>query len=515
MYTNKEILMGIDAGTGGVRVGLYDVNGNEVVFATSDYKTYHEHPGWAEQDPDDWWNCLVKATRKALEKANVDKKQIIGISLDTTACSVVLCMNDGSLLRRSVIWMDVRASEEAAFISSTKDDVLKYNGYGNASAEWMPCKALWLKKHEPENYYKAEKVCEFTDWFMHKLTGRWTANINNTSMKWYYNRDDGGWPVKFYERIGLKDVLDKFPQEIYDLGVKVGGLTGWAADELGLMEGTPVGQGGIDALVGMIGLGVVKPGRVALITGSSHLIFSLTEKTIHARGLFGTYPDAVVPGSKVIEGGQISTGSIINWFKNNFCRDLEVEAVSKGVSVYDLLNGEAEKIPIGSEGLMLLDFWQGNRTPYTDPDVRGLIYGFSLNHSRAHLYRAIMEGIAYGTENILEQFRANGFSPEEIYICGGATSSDLFMQIHSDVSNIPINVPEQVQAPSLGAAMLASVAAGVYKSIEEAAENMVRYTRRIEPNYENHQKYRRYFQQYKKAYPQLADWMRNTSALAL
>lgn len=510
----EKIVMGIDAGTGGVRVGLFNLDGNQIAFGTTDYPTYHEHPGWAEQDPNDWWECLVKSTRKALKASGVKKEQIIGISLDTTCCSVVLSMDDGTPLRNSLIWMDVRAAKEAEFISNVDDDALKYNGHENVSPEWMPCKALWLKRNEPENYNKAEKVCEFADWYMYKLTGRWTANICNISTRWYYNRNDGGWPESFYGKIGLEDVLEKFPQDILNLGDNAGGLSKEAAEELGLLEGTIIGQGGVDAFIGMLGLGVIEPGKIALITGSSHLILGLTDKSIHSKGLFGSFPDAVIPGLELVEGGQTSTGSIISWFINNFCKDLVENSKDTGIDVHDYLTEEARKLPPGSEGLLVLDYWQGNRTPYTDPNIRGLMYGMSLNHNRAHIFRAIMEGIAFGTENVFQTFRENDMKVDEIYIGGGATNNDLFLQIHADVSNVVINIPSETQSPSLGSAILASVAAGEYDSIEKAVKGMIRFKKRIEPNKENHEKYQEIFEQYRKAYPEFGDWMKNTTKLS-
>ena len=506
--TKNELLMGIDAGTESVRVGLYDLEGNEIGFAATEYPTYRPQHGWAEQDPRDWWNALVSSTKKALKYADATKDQIKGISLDATACSVVLCMNDGTPVRRSLIWMDVRASEEARFISSIKNDALKYNGYGNVSPEWMPCKALWLKKNEPEHYHKAEKILEFADWYMFKLTGQWTGNICNTTTRWYYNRQEGGWPVEFYEAIGLGDLLEKFPTEIHDLGERIGGLTKEAAEELGLNEGTPVGQGGVDAFIGLIGLGVTQPGRVGLITGTSHCIMALSEDEFHAPGVFGSFPDAVIPGLQMIEGGQISTGAIIKWFKTNFCKDLEEEAERKGVSVYDLLTPAAQKLPPGSEGLLVLDYWQGNRTPHVDPDVRGLIYGLSLSHRQEHLFRAIMEGIAYGTEHIIRVFKKNNIDVQEISIAGGATNSPLYLQIHADVSNLPIYVPNVMQAPSLGSAILASVGAGYYANIQEAAQNMVHYNKCIEPIQENHERYQALIEHYMEAYPLFQSWMK-------
>nr|WP_263324685.1 FGGY family carbohydrate kinase [Neobacillus sp. Marseille-Q6967] len=503
-----KVVMGIDAGTGGVRVGFFDLHGNEITFASTDYQTYHPHPGWAEQDPADWWNALVKSTRKALSNSGIDKKQIIGISFDATCCSVIACMNDGTPVRNPLIWMDIRAAKQAKSIAETKHPILKMSGYDTVSAEWMPCKALWLKQNEPENYKKAEKIVEFVDWYTYMLTGRWTASTCNATTRWYYNRDEGGWSYDFYQTIGLGDIFEKFPEDVLDLGTYVGGLTKAAADELGLEPGTPVGQGGADAFVGLIGLGVVESGKLGLITGSSHLLMGLTEHNFNGKGIFGAFPDAVIKNLKMVEGGQISTGSIITWFINNFCQDLLKESQEIGKNVFDFLTPNASALPPGSDGLLILDYWQGNRTPYVDPDVRGLMYGFSLNHRREHIFRAIMEGIAYGTDLVINSFKENGFEAKELYVAGGAANSDLFLQIHSDVSNLPIFVPEVTQAPSLGSAILAGVAAEAYSSIQEAAANMVHYKKKIEPNYENHLKYKHIAQKYREAYPLFHQWMK-------
>jgi len=396
---SKQYVIGIDGGTGGMRVGIYDLDGHEVAYAATEYVTTHEHPGWAEQKPSDWWNCLAASTHEVLKKSGINKEEIVALSYDVTCCSVMLCMKDGTPLRDCLIWMDVRAAQEAAFIGACGKDALKFNGYGNVSAEWMPCKALWLKKHEPENYKKADLVCEYADWLTYKLTGKWTANLSNMAARWYYDVPTGGFPRDFYEAIGLGDVLDKFPKEIHYLGDNLGTLTKQAAEFLGLSEHTIVGQGGVDAYIGCFGLGVTKPGKVALITGSSHLAMGLTRDYKYSKtGMFGPFPDAIIKGLGLLEGGQVSSGSIVSWFKRYFCKDLE----SQPGGAYGVLNREAEKLEPGSDGLLVLDWWQGNRTPYTDPNVRGTIYGLSLGHTQAHLFRAIMEGVAYGTENVLQ-----------------------------------------------------------------------------------------------------------------
>jgi len=504
----KELVIGIDAGTESVRVGIYDLYGNQVGFGVTGYQTYYPQSGWAEQDPNEWWSALVNSMKKAMNQSGATKDEIIGLSLDTTCATIVPCKNDGTPLRRALLWMDIRSHEEAEFISSTRHKALKYNGYGKVSPEWMVCKALWLKRNEPNNYQNAEKLMDFSDWYTYKLTGRYTGSISTTTYRWHYNQEEGGVPKHFYESIGLGDIFEKLPQDICKLGEHVGGLTKDIAEELGLKPGTPVAQGGVDALNGILGLGITEPGKLALLTGSSHNLYTLTNKSIHAKEILGAFPDAVVPGLSLVEAGQSSTGSTIKWFRTNFCKDLDIVANNKNLSVYDILNQEAINIPAGSEGLIVLDYWQGNRTPHVDPNVRGLVSGLSLKHGRAHIYRAIIEGISYGTDYNIRNFRNNGIDVNEVYAAGGATNSKLFLQIHADVSNISINVPEDNQVACLGSAILASVVGGAHKNIQEAVANMVRFKKgRIEPNKENHEKYQLYAEQYRKAYPQFHNWM--------
>lgn len=500
-------VLGIDAGTSGIRVGIFDLKGKPLVFKDETYPLYTPYSGWAEQKPEEWWDSLCKASRRALSESGVDPRDIIGMSLDTTCCTVLLVDENIQPIRPAIMWMDVRASRQAKRITETHDDALKYNGYGNVSAEWLPCKALWLKENETENYNKAAYVIECIDWLTYRLTGRLTLSIDTTSARWYYNNASGGWPVEFYHKIGLGDILEKFPKDVLPMGEKVGELTKQAADALGLIEGIPVAEGGADAFVGIIGLNVVEPGRMALITGSSHLHLGLSEKEIHAPGMFGSYPDAIVPGLSLVEGGQISTGSIINWFKCNFCGNFEIRAKEEGSSVYRILDREAEKLPIGSEGLIVLDYFQGNRTPLTDSDVRGLIYGLSLKHSPEHIFRAIIEGICFGTEHIFQTFEKAGFRPKEIFISGGAAKSKFWIQTHANVSNLPIFVPEVSEAPCLGSAILGAVAAKAYGSIQEAARNMVSYVDKIEPDIEKHEEYKFFLKKYIEVYPLLKDWM--------
>jgi len=500
-------VIGIDGGTESIRTGLFDLQGNLLLSKSRPYQTRFPQSGWAEQDPQEWWVALKQAVRDLLDGTDAAPEEIKGIGVDATCCTVVLLDSNMNPLRNALLWMDVRAGREARFIAESGHPALKYNGFGNVSAEWMPCKALWLKRNEPEVYSRAAIACEYLDFINYRLTGRKTASINNASARWYYDDDEGGFPSSFYEAIELGDLLSKFPPDVLDMDQPVGRLTPEAASQLGLKEETVVAEGGADAFVGMIGLNVIEPGRLAFITGSSHLHLGMSPMAFHKKGIFGSYPNAVIRGQHTVEGGQISTGSILKWFKTHFLGHQAREAENLNEDLYKLMDRKAREIPLGSEGLIVLDSFQGNRTPLVDPDLRGAIWGLSLRHRPEHVFRAILEGVAYGTEFIFRQFRDAGYEAKEIYACGGAAKSLFWMQIHADVSGLPIHIPEVQDAPLLGSAILASVASGLYPTVSEAATNMVKISHRIEPGQANHEAYRFYVDQYIETYSQMSELM--------
>ena len=258
--------LGIDGGTESVRVAVFDSEGMQVGYASHTYALKHPRPGWAEQDPDEWWSSLVAAFRELMSKSSITPGEIAGLSLATTTCTVVVLDKYDRVLRPAIIWMDVRAAEQARRVAKTGDAALKYNGFATVSAEWMPCKALWLKENESGIYRAATHICEFTDWMIHRLTGEWTASINIASLRWYYDRDNGGFPVSLYQAVELDDLLEKFPPQVLDMGTVVGGLSKKAAEELGLPPGIPVAEGGADSMVSTVGLNVLAPGKRTLHT---------------------------------------------------------------------------------------------------------------------------------------------------------------------------------------------------------------------------------------------------------
>ncbi len=263
--------IGIDGGTESLRARVFDLAGRPLGNGVSPYQTRFAPGARAEQDPEDWWRALGLAVRAAIAEAGAAKDQVEGLSLATTCCTVVALDQAGRALRPAILWMDMRAGEEAAEVLATGDPALVVNGAGRGpvSAEWMIPKALWLARHEPENFARAATICEYQDFLTLRLTGRRCASLNNASIRWHYASDRGGWPVSLVRALGIEALLEKWPAEVLAPGAVIGRLTRDAAEHLDLPASVRVVQGGADALIGIIGLGVARPGQIALITGSS------------------------------------------------------------------------------------------------------------------------------------------------------------------------------------------------------------------------------------------------------
>ena len=491
-------VIGIDGGTESLRAHVFDTAGRSIGRSVAQYDTSFPSPGWAEQDPRDWWRALGDAVRGAVQNARIGAGDVAALAVDTTSATVVVTDQDGNPLRPAILWMDVRAEAEADDVFETHDAALQLNGSGAGpvSAEWMIPKALWLKRRERDIYDRAETLCEYQDFIVRRLTGRNVASLTNVSIRWHYRSRDGGWPDTLLAAVGIDDVRAKWPKEIIAPGDVVGTLTASAADHLGLTQSTKVVQGGADAFIGMIGLGVARMGRIALVTGSSHLQLALSETPISVPGLWGSYADAVYRGRHIVEGGQSATGSMIAWLRRLIGHDVD----------FAELDHEAARLAPGSDGLIVLDHFQGNRTPYTDALSRGAIVGLSLAHGRAHIFRAMIEGTCFGTRTILDTMRGVGVRIDEMVVGGGSSRSPLWLQIHADTANMPVKMTTFADAPVLGSAILAAVGAGEFADLDAGIAAMVHIDRVIEPNPASADRYADIIERYNRLYPALRAW---------
>lgn len=501
MY-EAQYFMGVDTGTQSVRVVVSDISGNIIASDEQVYETYYPQPGWAEQKPEDWWKCFNLAVKNVTDHLSMGVRYSIkAISVCSTSSTVLAVDENGKPMMDAIMWMDTRAVKEMESINATQDPILEYCG-GEDSVEWMIPKTLWIKKNKPDIYNNCYKIIEQLDWMNYQLCGCFSTSICQASCKWNYVSYEGGWNEEFFTKIGLEDYKDVLVTDVRRLGDTLGKIDSEFAEKYDLNPDMLVVQGGIDAHIGMLGLGVAKPGKMAMIMGTSfvQLAFADAEQKLKLEGIWGPYNEPVVPGAWLLEGGQISAGSIVKWFLKEF--DLD-----KMDNPYAYMNELVEKIEPGSDGLVALDFFQGNRTPYKDPNAKGVIYGLTLSHTKAHIYRALLESVALGTKNIIDNFENQGCPVDVIVGCGGVTKDETWMQIIADATGKPIIVTVDPSAGALGCTIVAAVGSGAYENFDEASKGMVKEAYTVTPNPEVYDQYQKVFEKYVELYERLKGLM--------
>lgn len=475
-----DVVLGIDAGTTSLRAGLFTLRGELLGIYDANYTTRYPRPGWAEQHPSDWWDALVEAVRGCLATSGVDGERVIGLAVDAP-CNILLADRDGTPLSESLLWMDLRGATQARQITETHDAVLRYCG-GETPAEWPLPKALWLKQHESQRWEQAPLFVEQMSWLTWQLTGEWALPLNSAAAKWHYRTSadadtPAGWPVALLRTVGLEDLCAKVPERVVAMGAQAGRLTRRAADALGLRAGVAVAMSGIDAHAGMVGMHALTLGTLALITGTSTCQLIQSPHAVFDPGLWGPFEDAVLAGEWTLEAGQASTGGTVRWLLETLGG-----AVFQGPEGYAAADAAASAAAPGADGLTVLDYWQGSRTPIKDPHARGTIWGLTPAHSSGHLLRAVYEATAYGNRRILDMFSALRVPTERIVACGGGTRSTLWLRILADVAGIPLTVTKVPDAVALGSAMCAAVGAGAFVDLRQAGEMMVHSSFTIEPD---------------------------------
>lgn len=468
----NRLLLTTDFGTQSVRVGVISTDGVLVAEHSTSYHTYYPVPGRAEQKPEEWIASFKNSLSNVTNSLTAAQRALLTtLNISATASTVVPIDKRGEPIGNAILWMDNRASTEAFSINKTNHPVLQHCG-GAVSSEWLISKILWYKNNDPKTYERTYKFVEFLDFINFHLTGELVSSLCNNVCKANYVEELGGWNEQFFNLIGLSDFKEKMVINFKRVGQPIGKLRPSYCIEYGLPSSMTVLQGCIDAYAGMIGLGAVKEGLMAAIMGTSFVGLCLSPTEFRTKGVWGPYKDALIEGNYVYEGGQVAAGSILKWFKQM------VGSIS-----YDELSKEAELSPIGSNGLVSLDFFQGNRTPYKEPRLRGEIKGLTLSHTRGDIYRSLMEAVAYGTRNMVESI-AKGQIPINTFMAsGGVTKDPLWISIIADVCKVPITITKSSSyAGLMGSAIISAVSEDIYASYEEAASVMIQIDRVVEPN---------------------------------
>lgn len=499
--TRASYVIGLDCGTTGARAIVADLAGTVVSIACRAYETRFPRPGWAEQAPSDWWAAACGAVREAVHASGVAASEITSIAVDGTSSTLVGLDARGEPTGPAILWMDNRASAEARRMSESGHAALRRCRAG-VSSEWMIPKILWLKHQQPATFERTRWFVEMTDYMSFRLSGRLVLGLNQATNRWFHGGLVRGWPTEFFDGIDLPGITERFPADVLPMGAAIGKVAREAVDAMGLDPATLVVCGGTDAYVAMVGLNSCRPGHSAFITGSSHLVLCMTDQDVEVPGLFGPHPDCVVKDLFVLEGGQVSSGSVVKWWHDHFG-----VALSTGRDTYGDMMRRAEAVPIGADGLVALDFFQGNRNPYTDYDLQGAIWGMTLKHTPDHMLRALLESIAFGTENILRTLGSSGIQVSSLAACGGSVRSRFLLQMHADVSGLPITVPKVTEATAFGSAIVAAVGAGAYSRLEEASSMMVAEDFVVEPDEAARRRYAPVFDAYVATHDALAPLM--------
>jgi len=486
----NEVLLGVDVGTASVKGTVLDFQGN-VLFQTSvDLPPVKIEGNTAQADPHSWWSAFKALLNQTYSKLQPDS--IKSVCVGGQGPSLVPVSRDGSPLFDSLIWMDRRATDEAAAISEATGD--------KVDAYLLEAKILWLKNHKGEIYDHTFRFLDAYGFITFKLTGQATAGVLRPNYTPW-------WSIPYWSPDHLRAVgvdIDKLPKPTL-VGEVIGTPTPEVAKETRLATDTAIVQGVTDFAHDILGAGVVRP-EIALDHGGTSQGFDLcwpTSLEDPQNRILST--EHIVPDRWNISGLMSTTGAVLRWFRNNFCQSEVSEAARSGIDVYEILADQASQVPVGSSGLVILPYFAGERSPIWDTNARGVVFGLTLNHTKAHLVRAVMESVAYSVRHVKEVIEELGGVVKEIRSVGGQSKSALWNQIKADILGVQVVSLMHEPTESLGSAMIAGYGIKVFKSFVDASDRIVKVKDRFEPNSSNRRAYDNYYALYKSLYPSVKE----------
>lgn len=488
----KDLLLGIDIGTSSCKVAVFNTDGKIIAQKSGEYKVFYPQKGWAEQNPLDWWEAIAACTREIAKEVNVS--DIKGIGIDGQSWSAIAIDKDKNVLTNTPIWLDTRASDICKRIRSEFGENAFFEISGNPfQPTYTLPKILWYKEKLPTVYENTYKILQSNSYIAMMLTDVISQDYSQGYGLQCYDIKNRKWDYSVLEKLGLRtDILPVF----YECHGVVGTVSEKASEITGLAVGTPVVAGGLDAACGTLGAGVINHGDTQEQGGQAGGMSICEDSPISHETLI--LSDHVVAGKWLLQGGTVGGGGTINWFERTFCDKERME--NDGKANFVQMSSDAETINPCSDGLMFLPYMAGERSPIWDADAKGVYFGVDFSKTKAHFIRSTMEGVAYSLQHNLQLADSTGAKVTKLYAVGGAANSNVWTQIKADVTGKEIVVPYSDAATTLGAAILAGVGTGVYKSFKEAVEKTVTITRTHTPCMENHAKYEKEFKKYVNLY---------------
>lgn len=494
-------LLGIDIGTSGTKTVLFDIEGNTIASAVSEYPMYQPFNGWAEQDPEDWWSAVQITIQKVLRDSKVCPTDIKGIGLSGQMHGLVLLDRNGKVLRKSIIWCDQRTDKECEQITELvgRERLIEITG-NPALTGFTASKILWVRNNEPELYDEATSILLPKDFIRYRLTGKLATDVSDASGMQLLDIRERDWSDEILQKL---DIDKKLLGKVYESPEITGAITEDAAELTGLTKGIPVVGGAGDQAAAAVGNGIVKEGIVSSTIGTSGVVFAYTDKvTIDPNGRVHTFCHAV-PGAWHVMGVTQAAGLSLKWFRDNFCQMEKFQAEEAGKDPYDAMNEAVERIEVGSDGIIYLPYLMGERTPHLDPFARGVFFGLSARHSKNHLLRGVMEGVGYSLKDCMEIIQGMDIPVVEVRASGGGGRSDVWRQIQADMFKMKVVTIHSEEGGALGVAILAGVGAGLFSNVQEACEKLIKTKLIQNPIEANKDYYEKHHQLYKSIYNSL------------
>ena len=495
-------LLGIDIGTSSCKIVLFDRDGNVKATETGEYKVYYPKEGWAEQDPDEWWNAVCESTKKVIEKSGIDPSDIAGVGTDGQSWSAIALDREGNSLIRTPIWMDTRSGDICRRLRETMGDRIFELSGNSLQPSYTTAKILWYKENHPEVYKNIRYILQSNSFIVYRLTGVISQDISQGYGLSCFDMKKGCWDNDMARDLNIP--VDFLP-EIYPCHQVVGKVTKKAAGLTGLKEGTPVVAGGLDAACGTLGTGVLEHGETQEQGGQAGGMSICLDHFAADPTLITSFH--VVPDRWLLQGGTTGGAGVMRWITGNFGDYERTQEKLRNMTDVAQFNELAEGVTPGSDGLIFLPYMAGERSPIWDPKAKGVWYGIDFTKTKAHFIRSAMEGGAFALRHNLEIAEKCGGEVKELRAMGGASLAHIWTQIKSDVTGKPITVCHSGTETSLGAALLAGAGTGVYESFDEAVSLTVHTTRHHEPDPGNKEVYDRNYRIYRELYEDLKDLM--------
>jgi xylulokinase len=503
-------IISVDAGTTASKISIFNENGQLLAKSTHEYSLITPSPLEVEISADTLWRAFAAGVSDVLQKTGIGIQDVVAIGISAQGETLIPVGSDGKPLRNAIVWLDNRAQEEAKTLNKRFNDGTSYKITGQVKIvpTWPASKILWIKRNEADLFKKVHKYLLVEDYLIYRMTGKVVAEGSLLCSTVYWDITKKKW---WHEMLQYLDISEDQLPEIRESGEVIGELLPEAAQELGLSRNTTVCTGALDQAAGAVGVGNIKPGIFSENTGAALAICATLEKPVFDPKLrmpihYHALPDRYMAHTFT------TGGMVLRWFRDNFSQQEMNVAQAMGKDPYDLIGTEATRVPPGCEGLVMLPHLQGAMAPEADPNAKGVFFGFTLHHTRAHFARAIMEAIACIIRRNIEVLEDLKIQVKEIRSLGGGARSSVWGQIKADVTNRPVLVATIEDAACLGAALLAGTALGMFKSLQDACQKTVTIGGRFQPIPANAKAYDSTFRAYVELYNSLKALFENTGS---